>query len=138
MADLEAIRDALGDAVETLSTASAVLTVQRRPGAQVHAPAVIIEPGEVDWRTSMQRGHDKWEMLLRILIGTAFTEAAHVERDAFFGGVRDIKDAIESHVPLRDGTAAQDVFVTRARKFDAWTYQGTSYLGVEVAVDVYA
>jgi hypothetical protein len=136
MADLSAIRDALGDAVESLGDSA--LSVQRRPGAMVHAPCVVIEPGECDWRTSMQRGHEKWDMLIRCLNGTAMNEAAHIERDQFFGGVRDLKDAIESHIPLRDGTVAQDVFVARARKFDAWTYQGTSYLGVEILVEVYA
>lgn len=133
--DLATVRNAVGDALEA---ALEGVQVQRRPGAQVHAPAVLIEPGEVDWQTSMQRGHDKWELLVRVLIGTAFNEGAHIQRDDFFGGLRDIKDAIEGHVPLRDGTAAQDVFVKRARKFDAWTYQGTAYLGVEVTVDVYA
>ena len=106
--------------------------------ARARSALGMIEPGEVDFRTSMQRGHDKWEMWVRVLIGTAFNEAAHKQRDEFFGGVKDLKDAIESHVPLRDGTAAQDVFVSRARKFDAWTYQGTAYLGVEFTVDVYA
>lgn len=138
MADLSAIRVALGDAIEATDRGAGTLTVQRFPGAMVHAPCVVIEPGEVDWRTSMQRGHEKWEMLVRVLVSTTFGEAAHRNRDEFFGGVRDLKDAIESHVPLRDGTVAHDVFVRTARKFDAWVYQGTSYLGVEIAVDVYA
>lgn len=136
MADLDLLRDAVGDALEAVM--GDTVQVQRRPGGIVHAPAVIIEPGEVDWRTSMQRGHDKWELLIRVLIGTAMNEGAHKARDEFFGGARDIKDAIESHVPLRDGTAAHDVFVKAARKFDAWVYQGTTYLGVEFALDAYA
>lgn len=135
MADLAAIRDAIGDAIEAAFTD---LNVQRRPGAQVHTPAVVVEPGEVDFARAMQRGHEKWELLLRVLIGAAFNEAAHLARDEFFGGVHDIKDAVEAHAPLRDGTAAQDVLVRTARKFDAWTYQGVAYLGVEFAIDVYA
>lgn len=138
MADITAIRDALGDAVETLSTTTNPLAVQRFPGGQVHTPCVVIEPGEVDFSGSMQRGTEKWEFWVRILVSTAFGEGAHRDRDKFFGGVFDVKDAIESHVPLRDGSVAHDVFVHRARKFDAWTYQGVAYLGVEVTVDVYA
>ena len=135
MADLAALRDAIGDALATIPS----IQVQRRPGGTVHTPAAIVEPGEVNWRgTAMQRGHEKWDMLVRCLVGTAFNEAAQVARDEFFGGAKDIKDAIESHVPLRDGTAAHDVFVVAARKFDAWTYQGTAYLGVEFNVEVYA
>lgn len=134
MADLKAIRDALGDAIETLDG----LQVQRRPGGIVNPPSVVIEPGEVDFAQSMRRGTEKWDMLARVLIGTTFNEAAQTQRDAFFGGAHDLKDAIESHVPLQDGTAAQGVFVRAARKFDAWQYQGASYLGVEFSIDVYA
>lgn len=134
MADLAVIRNAIGDALDDIEG----IQVQRTPGAMVHPPCVVVEPGEVDFAEAFQRGHEKWEILVRVLIGTAFDSAAHQQRDEFFGGVRDIKDAIEGHVPLRDGTAAQDVLVRTARKFDAWVYQATSYLGVEFAVDVYA
>ena len=127
MADLSAIRDALGDAVDSLGDAA--LRCSGAPAGSRPRPCVVIEPGECDWRTSMQRGHEKWDCSIRVLLGSTLNEAAHRERDQFFGGVRDLKDAIEGHVPLRDGTAAEDVFVARARKFDAWTYQGTTYLG---------
>jgi hypothetical protein len=138
MADLTAIRDAVGDALEAAFTGANKIQVQRRPGAQVTTPCAVVEPDEVDFTKAMQRGTEKWDLLVRVLLGLVSNEAAQLARDAFFGGVHDIKDAIEAHVPLQDGTAAQDVIVTNARKFDAWTYQGTQYLGVEFAVEVYA
>lgn len=105
---------------------------------QIHAPCAIVDVQDVDFRTAMQRGHEKWTLLVRYLCGTASLDAANTERDRVFGGSKDIKDAIEGHVPLRDGTAAHDVFVAEARRFDAWEYAGVTYLGVEFVVDVYA
>lgn len=134
MADLALLRTEIAAAVNTIDG----LTAAARVPGQVHPPMAVVEPGEVDFTGAMQRGHDKWDMLVRVLIGTASNEAAQIARDEFFGTAKDIKDAIESHVPLRDGTAAQDVFVKSARKFDAWTYAGVAYLGVEFLVEAYA
>lgn len=134
MADLEAVRQAMADALNTLPEMRAWPQVPD----QLQSPAAVIEPDEVDWSTAMQRGHDKWTMLVRILVGIANSRAAQIERDKHFGGVKDVKDALESHVPLKDGTVAHDVFVSRARKFDTWTFGESVYLGVEIVVDVYA
>jgi hypothetical protein len=132
---LSTAREAMADAINTING----LKAHPRVPGQVHTPCAIVEPGEVDWRTAQQRGHDKWDILIRVLLGTVSNEAAQLARDEFFdrGGPKDIKDAIEAHVPLRDGTAAQDVFVAQARKFDAWTYAGVTYLGVEFLTEVY-
>lgn len=131
---LGAARVAMADAVATTGLSSH----PRVPGI-VNVPCAIVEPNEVDWRTAQSRGHDKWGLLVRVLLSTASNEAAQLARDEFFdrGDPKDVKDAVESHVPLRDGTAAQDVFVSSARKFDAWVFAGTAYLGVEFVVDVY-
>lgn len=128
-------REAIAAALNTIDG----LTGHPRVPGIIHTPCAIVEPGEVDWRTAQQRGHDKWDLLIRVLLGTASNEAGQLARDEFFdrGQPMDIKDAVESHVPLRDGTAAQDVFVARARKFDAWTFQRVDYLGVEFLVEVY-
>lgn len=136
MSNLAAVREAVADA---LNTVPGLNGYPRVPG-QLSTPCAIVEPAEIDWSTAMQRGHDKVELVIRVLLGTALTEAAQLARDEFFdaGQPKDIKDAVESHVPLRDGSAAHDVFVARARKFDAWTYAGIAYLGVEFVVDVYA
>lgn len=132
---LATAREAVADALNTI----AGLTGHARVPGQIHTPCAIVEPGEVDWRTAQQRGHDKWDLTIRVLLGTVSSEASQQTRDEFFdrGGTKDIKDAVESHVPLRDGTAAQDVFVARARKFDAWVFAGTTYLGVEFLTEVY-
>jgi hypothetical protein len=136
MADLKAVREAVADALDSIDG----LHSHARVPAQIHTPCAIVEPSEVDFRTSMQRGHDKIDLTVRVLLGTASHEAAQLARDEFLdaGSARDVKDAIESHDALRDGTAAFDVFVARARKFDAWTFSGVVYLGVEFLTEVYA
>lgn len=133
MADLAAIRKELAEAMK----AQGLRAYADNP-AQLHAPAAIVEPDNVDFRGAMQRGTEQWRFLIRYLCGTASVRAAEQERDKVFGGVKDIKDAIESHIPLRDGTAADDVFVAEARRFDSWEYAGVVYLGVEFQVEVYA
>lgn len=134
MADLAAVKQGIADAINTLD---GVTAYARQPGI-INAPCVLIDTEEIDWRTAMQRGHDKFTIVARVLIALANQEGAQIERDKFFGGVKDIKDAVESHVPLRDGTVAQDVFVATARKFDAWELSATLYLGVEIVMEVYA
>lgn len=133
MADLAAIRQAIADAL----TAAGHVAHPDSP-EQLHPPAALVDVQDVDFRTAMQRGHEKWTFLVRYLCGTASLAGALKERTAVFGGAKDIKDAIEGHVPLRDGTAAHDAFVAEARRFDAWEYGGVTYLGVEFVVDVYA
>lgn len=134
MADLAAVRQGIADAINALD---GVTAYPRTPGT-IHTPCVIVDTEEIDWRTAMGRGHDKITCLARVLIGMSSGEAAQVERDAYFGGVRDIKDAVESHVPLSDGTVAQGVFVSTARKFDSWQLADQLYLGVEILMEVYA
>lgn len=134
MADLAAVRKALADACSTITGLTGYAT---NPG-QLHPPAALVEPQEVDWRTAMGRGHDKWTFLVRVLVASTSNEAGQKARDEFFGTAKDIKDTIEAHAPLRGGAAAQDVFVAEARKFDAWEYNGTPYVGVEFVVEVYA
>ena len=131
---LAGAREAIAGAIKVTG-----LNAYPRPGGQITPPCALVEPGEVDFRTALARGHDKWDLYVRVLLGTASAEAAQTARDDFFdrGSPVDIKNAIEDEVSLRDGTKAQDVFVASARKFDAWIYSGVTYLGVEFLVEVY-
>lgn len=133
MADLAALRAAVADALSTVDGLTGHAT---NPG-QLHAPCALVEPQDVDFTGAMMRGHDKWTFLVRVLCGSASNEAGQLARDAYFGTAKDIKDAIEGHLPLR-GEIAQDVLVRGARKFDAWEYSGVVYVGVEFVVEVYA
>jgi hypothetical protein len=134
MADLAAVRHGLADAINTLSGARA----WAYPPDQVQAPAILIEPDEVDWATAFGRGHEAWRFMVRVLVATAHNTAAQKARDEYFGGVSDVKDAIEGYPPLTNGVAASSVFVSRARRFDAWKYAETTYLGVELVVEIRA
>lgn len=135
MAGLAEVRQAVADALNTIDGLRATAVLE-----QMQPPMAVVEPDRVDWRTAMQRGHDAWTLLVRVLLGMASQRAAELARNEFFdaGGPRDVKDVIEAHVPLRDATVAHDVFVAEARRFDAWEFSGVTYLGVEFVVEVYA
>jgi len=133
MADLNLIRKTVALALEGLD----VPAYSHLPD-QVQAPCIIVDVEGVDWATAMGRGHEAWTLLLRVLVGTVNNTAAQTERDTYFGGVRDIKDAIESFPSLKTGTVAAGTWCRNAQKFDGWEYAGIGYLGVEIVVEVRA
>jgi len=127
MADLAAIRQQIADAMAPLPDLNAWPTIPD----QIQTPCALVEPDYVDWDAgAYARGAEHWYFLIRVLIGLANNTAAQAERDTFLGGSRDIKDAIRAAMP--------NASVSSARKFDAWTYAGVDYLGVEFAVLVIA
>jgi hypothetical protein len=133
MADLAAVRDAVADSMAGLD-----VTVHPRLPDQLQTPCIVIEVDGVDWATAMGRGHELWTLLLRVLVGTVNNTAAQIERDTYFGGVRDVKDAVESYAPLKNGTAPASACCRTAQKFDGWEYAGIGYLGVEIVVEIRA
>lgn len=134
MADLSALRHGLAAAINTLGDVRAWAYLPD----QVQVPAVLIEPDAVDWTTAFARGHESWTLLVRVLVSTSHNTAAQKARDEYFGGVLDIKNAIEGYAPLKDGTVAASAFVRRADRFDAWTYAEITYLGVNLVVEIRA
>jgi hypothetical protein len=133
MADLEAIRDAVAESLAGLD-----VNVHSHLPDQLQAPCIVVDIEGVDWATAMGRGHEAWTLLLRVLVGTVNNTAAQIDRDTYFGGFRDIKDAVESYAPLKDGTAAANAWCRNAQKFDGWEYAGIGYLGVEIVVEIRA
>jgi hypothetical protein len=133
MADLAAVRDAVADSMAGLD-----VTVHPRLPDQLQTPCIVVEVDGVDWATAMGRGHELWTLLLRVLVGTVNNTAAQEARDEYFGGVRDVKDAVESYAPLKNGTAAASAWCRNAQKFDGWEYAGIGYLGVEIVVEIRA
>lgn len=134
MADLklvvETIGKALGDAIPGLQ----VMTV---PG-QISPPAAQIEATAVDFGEAMKRGHERWDITVRVLVATASEQGAQDELYKYFGQAKDIKNAIEDEVELQDGTVAHGVFVRGARNFALYEVNAVAYRGVEFNVDVYA
>jgi hypothetical protein len=133
MADLAAIRDAVAESMAALD-----VNVWSHLPDQLQAPCIIVDVEGVDWATAMGRGHEAWTLLLRVLVGTVSNTAAQTERDTYFGGYRDVKDAVESYAPLKDGTKAAGAWCREARKFDGWEYAGIGYLGVEIVLEIRA
>jgi hypothetical protein len=137
MADLSKIRQAIADAVNSLEG----VTAWPMPPDMPNAPCAIVEPVDVSWdqqNATFGRGHEHWTMRIVVLIALASNTAAQVERDTYFGGIRDVKDAVEGWPTLHTGAAAQDVFVRTARRFDSWKYSDVAYLGVEIILDIRA
>ena len=127
MADLAAIRQQIADAMNVLPEMRAWPYIPD----QIQPPTALVEPDYVDWDAgAYARGAEHWYFLIRVLIGLTNNTAAQKERDTFLGGSRDIKDAVQAAMPNSS--------VSSARKFDAWTYAGVDYLGVEFAVLVIA
>lgn len=135
MADLGKICDELAEAIEEADlgdededfTAIAVWE-------QIQTPTVIIEPQNVDFTNAMKRG-EQWNITLRLLLASVSEGASKEERFRFFGGAKDLKDALENH----DGyNEIIDVFVRSAENFGTWQVSEIAYIGGEISVDVYA
>ena len=130
MADLAALRQQIADAINAgLPDPIAMPYIPD----QIQPPVAIVEPDYIDWdEGGMARGAEHWHFLVRVLLSLAGGNvAAQVARDEYLGGpARDIKDAIQAAMPNSS--------VSSARKFDAWEYAGSQYLGVEFAVLVIA
>lgn len=133
MADLEKICQEIADVLDTIPELNGMVVHEL-----IQTPAAIVEPQMVDYQQAMNHGLERWEIIIRILSSTASERAGHEARFEFFGGTKDIKDLLESHVPFRDGTVTQDIFVRQASNFGAWEISGVAYIGGEIAVDVYA
>ena len=129
MADLAALRQQIADAANTAQPDPVVLPYIPD---QIQTPVGMVEPDYVDWdEGGFARGAEHWYFLVRILLSLAGGNVeAQIARDEFLGGARDIKDAIQAAMPNSS--------VSSARKFDAWTYAETEYLGVEFTVLVIA
>lgn len=126
MADLAAIRQTLADALNTLPDMNAL---PRRPG-QINPPCWIVEPALVSWETSMARGVEQWTFDLWGLCGLAASEGADLQLEKWFGGIQDVKDAIQA-APLQ-------VFARQAERFDGIQIGNVVYLAVKVQTEVLA
>ena len=126
MADLAAIRETLADALNTLPDMNAY---PRKPGT-INPPCWIVEPALVSWETSMGRGVEQWSFDLWGLCGLASSEAAELQLEKWFGGIQDVKDAIQS-APLQ-------VFARQAERFDGIQIGQVTYLAVKVQTEVLA
>jgi hypothetical protein len=137
MADLEAICNEIKTALRDNLSEFHVYTAEVE---QITTPAIQIDPNEIDYSdsASMGRGLEKWDITIRVLLTTVTERSSKVAMWQFFGQANDIKNVIESHVPLQDGSVGHAVYVRRAGSFGIWDYNGNSYRGGEFNVDVYA
>lgn len=138
MADLFAVLTGIKDVLNDFYEGSGETIRATVEFDQIQTPVALVEPQSVDWATDLGRGHEQWEVTIRILLNTVNLRASQLERFKYLGGAREIKDVIEGAAELRDGTIAQDVFVKSAQNFGVWIYNDVAYEGVEFSLDVYA
>jgi hypothetical protein len=133
MAELSKILDEMKIALETIDGLNVYKVTEN-----ISTPAAQIEPSKVSFDGAMKRGHERWEFIVRVLVSQASALAAQEEVFKYFGQAKDIKDAIESHIGLRDGSVSHDVFVRGAEDFGVWETAGVAYRGVQFRVEVHA
>jgi hypothetical protein len=134
MADLAAVKTGIAAALNTLDGVRAHAITPD----QVHVPAILLDPREVDFRTAFGRGHELWTIDARVLVATVNNSAAQKARDSYFGGIHVVYDAIKTYPPLHDGSVAASAEVVRAERFNAWKFDEITYLGVQVVLEVRA
>ncbi len=131
MANLESLTTSIAQALKLIPD----LHVYQFPQTPT-TPAAQIVPQKVDFSGAMGRGHEEWEVLVRILVSAANPEAAEMELYKYFGKAKDIKDAIENHTPLMDGSVADAVFVRMAEDYGRlYDIGGIGYRGIEFLVE---
>lgn len=132
--DLGAVMDEIGDKAESI----AGLRVFRYPAENIHPPALVVAlPEEIDYVGSYQRGMDRMQLDVVVMVGKANdrTSVATMAEYASGSGERSIKAALDSTPGGVVYTSCDEVTVNRA-DFDVFTMGGVQYLAAVFEVDV--
>lgn len=132
MADFAAVRDALGDRLETISG----LRVYRTAEESVSPPAVVITAGDgvfIEYARSMNDGSHDMAFLLHLFLERRSDRAGQENLDPYVAttGAQSIPAAVNG---LVSGTQYAEVM--RARGYGSYTYGGVELFGCEFEVAV--
>lgn len=135
MATLAQIREGLRANLASISDVqvSAYLLSQPTP------PCIEIAPASVEYDLAMQRGADRWTIVVRAATGLTTDRGAQVNLDELLAptGARSVKTAIEADSTL--GGVVDDLRVTTMRAYRAIPREsGGPLLGAEWDVTVIA
>lgn len=135
MTSLTDIREGLAANLATISglQQSAYLLSNPTP------PAAEVQPDEVEYDRSFQRGTDRWQLIVRCFVGATSDVGAQKRLDRMLAssGADSVKQALESDRTL--GGAADDVRVVRCTGYRIFARDGgASVLGAEWTVQVLA
>lgn len=133
-ATLTAVRTALSTA---LAAIPGLNTSPTAPG-QVTIPMAFVMPGEpvVSFDSTMARGSDDFQFIVRLLVGNQTDYASQGEIDKYLAGTgtHSVKEAVDGNL----GGAVDFSRVATARNYGEFDHNGVIYLGVEFVVEVTA
>lgn len=134
MASVVALRDGLKTRLATISGLRPYDTI---PGT-VNSPAAVVELESINYDSTMARGADDFQFVIRLVIGTAVDRVGQDKLDGYLAGSGSlsVKTAVEADQTL--GGIAHIAVVTGVRQYGLIEYAGVTYVGAELVVEVCA
>jgi len=128
------IRDGLETNLRTLAGLRAYAEIPDNPSF----PAAIVTLNSIDYDQSFKRGLTLYNFTVSVIVGRASERAAQNALNAYASntGASSIKSAIESDKTL--SASAFDVRVVSMTGIGAVELNGTTYIGMDFSVTVYA
>lgn len=121
----------------TLSSIDGLTVYDTAPG-QVTVPAAYVLPGDpvVAFDSTMARGSDDFQFIVRVLVSASVADASQNNLDKYLAGTgaASIKATVDGNL----GGAVDFARVSQARNYGEYEHNGTTYLGVEFVVEVTA
>lgn len=127
------VRDALGDALETISG----LTAARYVPDQVVAPVAVVRSGDTNYDIVFGRGADEWLYLIDVYVGRTAEQTGQEFLDALREptGAGSLKTVLEA-ASVATAASADYVRVRKAGPVNTATIANTVYLTVTWEVEV--
>jgi hypothetical protein len=128
------IRDGLETNLRTLAGLRAYAEIPDNPSF----PAAIVTLNSIDYDQAFKRGLTLYNFTVSVIVGRASERAAQNALNAYASntGASSIKSAIESDKTL--SASAFDVRVVSMTGIGAVELNGTTYIGMDFSVTVYA
>lgn len=128
------IRNGLETNLETISGLRAYSEIPDNPSF----PAAIVVLNSVDYDQAFQRGLTQYNFTVSVVVGRASERAAQERLNLYASntGDKSIKSAVESDKTLSG--SAYDVRVVTMNSIGAVELNGTTYIGMDYTVTVYA
>lgn len=128
------IRNGLETNLETITGLRAYSEIPDNPSF----PAAIVVLNTIDYDQAFQRGLTQYNFTISVVVGRASERAAQERLNLYASntGDKSIKTAVESDKTL--GGSAYDVRVVTMNSIGAVELNGTTYIGMDYTVTVYA
>lgn len=141
--DLNEVADALAatwqglDTGLTLNSQPLTLTVHAEVVGTVEVPALVLELEDIRWDMAMGEGMDEVTFVATVLVEAQDLSTGQRQLRSFLsrdGGLGKIKRALVANQTL--GGLVSYAHIPTVRRFGQIEYAGSSYLGVELTIEV--